>query len=89
MIVFLWDAHSPAREGHGVTDDEETARQAAEAFLNTSEGTARVEQALLVLGIRALTSGYQRTGQGCTAQPRRNGPVRWVPLSDSPELAAS
>jgi hypothetical protein len=52
-------------------------------------GSARVERALLMVGGAWLTSGYQRTGTGWLAQPRRDGKVNWVPLANSPELAAS
>ena len=86
MIVWLWDAGN----GHGVTDDEVRARQAAEAFIRGGQaGAARVERAHLVTEIRALTSGYARTGHGWTAQPRRNGLIKWVPLPATPELSAS
>ena len=86
MIVWLWDAGS----GHGVTDDETRARQAAEVLMRSGQAdAARVEKAHLVTGIRALTSGYARTGHGWTAQPRRGGLIAWVPLPASPERAAS
>ncbi len=86
MIVWLWDAGSAL----GVTDDESRARESAAAFvLSGRAGTARVEQAHFVSGIRALNPGYARLGHGWTAQPLRNGPVRWVPLPDPPEQAAS
>ena len=86
VIVWLWDAGSAL----GVTDDESRARQAAETFIHNGRATvARVEKATLVTGIRALNPGYARTGQGWTAQPRRNGWIRWVPLLTSPEVAAS
>lgn len=85
VIVWLWDAGT----GRGVTDDESRARQAAEAFMRSGQAdTARVERASLVTEVRTLTTGYARTGQGWTAQPRRNGLIRWTPLTDAPEQAA-
>jgi hypothetical protein len=40
-----------------------------------------------VTGFAALTSHYQRTGEGWTAQHRDSG-ITWVPIA-SRELAAS
>jgi hypothetical protein len=90
MIVYLWDAAGSAFTALGVTDDQSRARQAAEACIRDGQAaSARVEQAQLVSGIRALNPGYARLGQGWTAQPGRNGRVRWVPLADASEQAAS
>jgi hypothetical protein len=90
MIVWLWEACSPARTGLGITDDEAVARRAAEACVRGAEAySARVESARAVLGIESLTSGYQRTGHGWEAQRRRDGRITWMPLHGSPELAAS
>jgi hypothetical protein len=86
VIVWLWDAGS----ARGVTDDESRARRAAEAFMRSGRAdTARVEKALAVTGISALASGYLRTGHGWTAQPRRDGLIRWVPLPAAPQRVAS
>jgi hypothetical protein len=86
MTVWLWEAGNR----RGVSDDLSRAREAAAASLRDGRtGSARVEQALLMLGGGWLTSGYQRTGEGWLAQPRRNGEVSWVPLASAPELAAS
>jgi hypothetical protein len=86
VIMWLWDAGS----GHGVTDDQSRARQAAEAFMRSGRAdAARVEKAHLVTGIHALNPAYARTGHGWTAQPRRGSLIRWVPLPASPEQAAS
>ena len=86
MIVWLWDAGS----GHGVTDDQARARRAAELLMrNGRADAARVEKALAVTGISALASGYLRTGHGWTAQPRRDGLIRWMPLPAAPQRAAS
>lgn len=58
MIVWLWDTHGPDRAGRGVTDDEERARQTAEAWMRSGQGsTGSVEKAFAVLGIHTLTSG--------------------------------
>jgi hypothetical protein len=81
MIVWLWAACGPARNGIGITDDEARARQAAETFLGTGQASsARVEMARAYLGVRTLTSGYERTGRGWTAR-RRDGRVTWTPFT--------
>jgi hypothetical protein len=86
VIVWLWDAGS----GCGVTDDQARARRAAEVLMRGGRaGTGRVEKALAVTGISALTSGYLRTGHGWTARPRRDGLIRWVPLPAIAHRAAS
>ena len=59
----------------GVTDDEATARHAAETYLHSGQArSAAVEKAHAVLGIRSLTSGYERTGTaGRPSAPRTAG----------------
>ena len=85
MIVWLWDARGPARCGLGVSGDQSSARQAAEACLISGQASgARVEQAQAVLGIGTLTSHYRRTGQGWQARRADGGGVRWEPLAASP-----
>ena len=90
MIVWLWDASGSARVVRGVTDDEATARNAAETCLRSGQArSAAVEKAHAVLGIRSLASGYERTGDGWTAERRQDGRISWTPLPGSPDLAAS
>jgi hypothetical protein len=87
VIVYLWDACGPG-QFRGVTDDEARARQAAEACLASGRASgAQVELAHLVTGFAALTSHYQRTGEGWRTRDA-DGRVTWVPFSN-PELAAS
>lgn len=80
MIVWLWDASGPARKALGVTGDEATAREAAEASLNSGACSARVEAAHAVLEIDTLTSGYRRIGHGWTGA-RRDGRITWTELA--------
>jgi hypothetical protein len=85
MMVWLWETGSE----RGVSDDLTRACEAASACLRDGQaGSARVERALLMVGGNWLISGYQRTGTGWLAQPRRDGEVSWAPLAGSPELAA-
>ena len=82
MIVWLWDANGPDRAIGGVTDNEERARRAVEALMLSGQATgARVEMAHLVTGFGALTSRYQRTGEGWTAHRHRDRvAVTWLPF---------
>jgi hypothetical protein len=91
VIVWLWEASGPTRNGRGITDDEARARQAAEAWIRGGHtNAARVERALAALGVESLTSEYVRTGHGWVARSRDDGRIAWVPFSASlPELAAS
>lgn len=80
VIVFVWDAYGPGK-CHGVTDDQARALQAAEACITSGVAScARVELARLVPGFASLTSRYERTGLGWTAQ-HRDGILTWVPLA--------
>jgi hypothetical protein len=84
LIVWLWDSSGPASGASGITDNETQARRAAEAYMHTAEAcTARVERAHLRVGIHALTTGYERTGNGWEAKKRRDGPITWTPFDPS------
>jgi hypothetical protein len=86
--VWLWDACVPLRSGHGISNDEGRARQAAEDCLRGCRGSAaRVDRARGVLGDR-LTDDYQRTGPSWSARRRRNGQVTWRLLPAGGALAA-
>jgi hypothetical protein len=89
MIVWLWDACGPERSGRGVTDDEARAIQRAEMLMRSGQANvAKVESARADLGIRTLTSGYRRTGQGWHARCGDSG-IRWEPLAPAGGRAAS
>jgi hypothetical protein len=89
VIVWLWDASGFARTGHGVTDDEARARQAAETLMRRGHATvARLEKAHAMLGIQSLTSGYQRVGEGWTARRQQGGQITWTPFTTSLSAAA-
>ena len=75
MIVWLWDVSGPA--------------QIAETCLRSGQANAaKVESAVLVSGLRTLTSGYQRTGEGWRGCCGDSG-IRWEPLAPAPGAAAS
>ena len=76
MIVWLWDAIGPEVSQRGVTDDEAKALQAAEALIRSRVvGSVRIEMALAHVGIRTLTPGYERVGQGWTVRRYENGRI--------------
>ena len=76
MIVWLWDAIGPEVSQRGVTDDEEKALQAAEALIRSRVvRSVRIEMALAHVGIRTLTPGYERVGQGWTVRRHENGRI--------------
>jgi hypothetical protein len=77
MIVWLWCTSGPARSGRGVTDDRERAFRIADACLRSGQANiAKVESARLIPGIRTLTTGYERTGQGWRGRRGGSG-IRW------------
>ena len=86
--VWLWETHGPARSASGVTDDDGTARDAAqEGIITTGAATATVEQATHQAGGGWMRSGYHRTGTGWTAK-RHGNRIRWTRFH-RPEKAAS
>ena len=74
MRVWIWDAGTR----HGVSDNVERAKLAAQAALREGE-TASVELAIAALGFRELTATYVRTGTGWTARAT-HGAIVWTPL---------
>jgi hypothetical protein len=80
MLLWLWDASNPGQY-HGVTDNETSARKAAETYINNGQATvARIEPAHLVMDGWWLHSRYQRTGTGWTARRSGRG-VCWVQVT--------
>ena len=75
MRVWIWDAGTR----HGVTDDADRAKLAAQAALREGE-TASVELAIAALGFRDLTTTYVRTGTGWTARATADA-ITWTPLT--------
>lgn len=87
MIVWVWDATGPVADACGVAGTAEAARRAAGSVLASGQaGTARVEQAAIVIG-RTLTYDYCPTGNAWTGRMEPGGPA-WVPVTDLPGQAA-
>jgi hypothetical protein len=76
--VWVWAAQGPDRGAVGVTDDERRARKLArESLLNTGASEVLVEQVSVELGIKTLSYGYVRTGQGWHGRRTPTGRVTW------------
>jgi hypothetical protein len=81
VIAWTWDAEGPDYCGHGITDDEAKAVQAAEACMRDHGATAAtVEAARFAFGT-VLTSEYIRTGQGRRGRAEDSG-IRWEPFAE-------
>lgn len=79
MIVWLWDATGPIVSAQGITDDEARALEATAALMRSGAAcSARIEMARAHIGIRTLTSEYERVGRGWTARRNNDGRIRWT-----------
>jgi hypothetical protein len=89
--MWTWDASVPGYSGGGASDDEQQARQTAEAWMRAHRArTATVEQVRLALGSANLLTHYERTGIRLAAQRHGNGRISWAPpQADQAQRAAS
>jgi hypothetical protein len=83
----LWTAvardTATLRGSTGVSDDDDRARHAAEAYLRAGQARlAYVEVAYTAIGAHTLNPVYMRTGEGWWAQPNAAGEAVWVPFSE-------
>jgi hypothetical protein len=80
MIVWIWDASGPAADACGVAGTAEAARRAAGSLLASgAAGTARVEQATIVIG-RTLSYDYCPTGRAWAGRMESGSPA-WAPVT--------
>jgi hypothetical protein len=88
--AWLWDVNGIARGGLGISADEMRARAAAEECMRLcGESTARLERGCPVIGMGALSIGYERSGQGWTGQVSDDGRITWSRLSGQKKRFAS
>ncbi len=88
--MWTWDAFAPGRSGGGASDDEQRARQAAEAWMRANQAeTASLDQVRLALGSGSLLTHYERTGIRLAAERHRNGRITWRPPQARAEQRAS
>jgi hypothetical protein len=91
IILYIWDASAPGTDGGGVTDDHDSAKTAAVAWMRAHKtDTARVEQVQLALGGGGLLTTHEHTGRTWIAQRQGNHHITWTRHDHiAPELAAS
>lgn len=78
MIGWAWDGVAPGVTGCGVSDDEERARRAAEAWLAANPGgTALLGLARLDVGLRVLSSSWEPAGRQRRSRRLRGGRIGW------------
>jgi hypothetical protein len=88
MMVWLWDASSPAASACGVTDTDTAARRAvASELISGRAETARLEKAELVIGRQGLSYDYCPTGRAWTARLAAGKPA-WTPAPGTPGSCA-
>ena len=79
MIGWTWEGAAKNSAGCGVSDDEDRAREAAEAWLRANpHGDAVLSAAWLADGTTTLSAYWARTG--CVRQSRRlrDGRIVWA-----------
>jgi hypothetical protein len=85
VIMYIWTAPGTGtanfRRATGVSDDQQRAREAAEAALRTGQAdTAYVERVYTAVATPSLSLCYVRTGTGWRARFGQAGRVEWTPL---------
>jgi hypothetical protein len=84
MLGWAWDGAAAGGGGCGVSDDEDKARQAAEAWLLANPGgTAVLGPARLTDGTAALSAYWDRIGRAKRSRRTGDGRIVWarVPVS--------
>jgi ABC-type sugar transport system substrate-binding protein len=84
VIGWEWEGAAAGRAGCGVSDDEDRARKAAEAWLNANpQGTAVLSAAWLADGATTLSAYWARTGRARRSQRLEDGRIVWarIPVS--------
>ena len=76
---WTWDGTAPAAAGCGVSDAEDRARQAAEAWLSANpHGTAVLSTARLDDGPTALSAHWASTGRARRSRRLPDGRIMWA-----------
>ncbi|HSZ39447.1 MAG TPA: hypothetical protein VK817_05775 [Trebonia sp.] len=79
MNGWEWDGTAPAAAGCGVSDDEDRAREAAEAWLKANpQATAVLGAARLEDGTTSLSAYWARTGRARRSRRLRDGRIAWA-----------
>jgi hypothetical protein len=76
---WAWDGTAPAAAGCGVSDDEDRAREAAEAWLKANpQATAVLGAARLEDGTTSLSAYWARAGVARRSRRLRDGRIVWT-----------
>ena len=79
MNGWVWDGTAPAAAGCGVSDDEDRAREAAEAWLKANpQATAVLGAARLEDGTTSLSAYWARAGRARRSRRLRDGRIAWA-----------
>lgn len=84
MIGWEWEAAAEGSAGCGVSDDEDRARQAAEAWLKANpRGKAVLGAAWLEDGTTTLSAYWAMAGRARRARRLRDGRIVWARIPAS------
>jgi hypothetical protein len=76
---WTWDGRAPSAEGCGVSDAEDRARLAAEAWLTANpHGTAVLGTARLDDGPTTLSAHWVKDGRARRSRRLRDGRIVWA-----------
>ena len=79
MIGWAWEGIADGSAGCGVSDDEDRARLAAEAWLKANpQGTAVLDTARLTDGTTTLSAYWARDGLARRSRRLRDGRIVWA-----------
>jgi hypothetical protein len=84
MNGWEWEGAAAGSAGCGVSDDEDRAREAAEAWLMANpRGTAVLGAARLADGTTTLSAYWARAGRARRARRLRDGRIVWARIPAS------
>ena len=79
MNGWEWEGAAPGSAGCGVSDDEDRAREAAEAWLKANpQATAVLGAARLEDGTTSLSAYWARVGRARRSRRLRDGRIAWA-----------
>ena len=85
---WAWEGTAPGATGCGVSDKEDKARLAAEAWLAANPGAVAVlGTARLADGTTTLSAWWTGVGQGRRSRRLRDGRITWARIPAQPPSA--
>jgi hypothetical protein len=89
VIGWTWEGAADGGAARGVSDDEDRAREAAEAWLRANPGaTAVLSRAHLADGTTTLSAFWARTGHPRQSRRGRDGRITWARVPAARQRAA-